>query len=175
MTLSILVGSEPDVLIAQGLVLPIDQVSNDANVITHVLQRMDTGWVGVDSTLVSSCDAHVVPVLIVQLYAVQADIEEVSMRGVEVDFEKEANWHRDWLTLLEVVHLGCLGVKTALHRNDFFVRPALHVGDLDRLTDVVHSVDGAWSNSQCDALLWCHEFVVEADDDLSGAAKGVLG
>lgn len=100
MALGVLVGGEPDMIVTHGLVLAVDQVSNDANVIVHTLKGVHTRGVSVDSTLVSSRTTHIVPILVKQLDSIQANVEEVAMSGVEVESKQEANRHRNGLTLL---------------------------------------------------------------------------
>ena len=49
MSLSVVVGSEPDVVVTRSIVLPINDIANDSRIIRHGLQRMYTRWMSVNA------------------------------------------------------------------------------------------------------------------------------
>ena len=107
MTFGVLVGSEPNVRVARGLVQWIQKVVDMTNIILHTVQGVDTSRVGIDATLVSPCLAHVLPVLVEYLDAIETYVEQIAMCRVQVDLEHEAHRHGNRIALLEVRCLVC--------------------------------------------------------------------
>ena len=71
-------------LLADGLVLSIYQVVHSADIVSHSCDSVDTSWISVYTALVFTGAANVVSILVIHFDAVQADIEEVSMSGIQV-------------------------------------------------------------------------------------------
>ena len=64
MAFGVLVGSEPDMGVARGLVQWIQKVVDMTNVILHTVESVNACWVGIDATLVSPRLTYVLPVLV---------------------------------------------------------------------------------------------------------------
>ena len=91
------------------------------------------------------------------------------MGRVEIQLEHETHRHRNRLILLEELHLIGRSVEALLYGNYLLVLPAEHIGQLDQLPDVLESIHGPWSDPKCDSLLWCHQSLIYANNDLSGS------
>jgi len=72
------------VFIVDGLVMTIYQIIDDAYIVSHSCDSVDAGWISIYFALVSTSAANVMAVLVVHFNAVQPDIEEVAMSGVQV-------------------------------------------------------------------------------------------
>jgi len=96
------------------------------------------------------------------------------MRRVKINLEKEANRHRNRLVLLEEMYLISFGVQTAPDWTDLLICPALHVGELHDLTNVLHAIHRARCHPKRDTFLRRDEGVVEADYHLSGSSQSVF-
>ena len=86
-TLGVLVGGQPDVVVACCLVLPIDKVVSMPDIVMHPFQCVHASRIRIDSQLVFASAAHIVAVLVVELDSVEADVEEIAVRRVQVDLE----------------------------------------------------------------------------------------
>ena len=127
MSLSVLVRGQPDVVVTCRLVLPINKVIGMPDIVLHPLQCVNTSWVSIDPKLVSASAAHIVAILVVELDPIEADVEKIAVRGIQVDLEEETDRHGNRLILLEKVHLIGLCVKATANWNDLLIRPTLHI------------------------------------------------
>jgi len=135
---------------------------------------VNTIRIGTDAQLVFARAAHVITVLIIELYAVKTDVEKVTVSRVKVDFEHETYRESDWFVFLEEVHLIGLAVKTSADGNDLFIGPSAHERELDRLADIRDPVHRAWSHTQSDAFLRSDQRIIEPNDDLADTAERVF-
>ena len=135
---------------------------------------MDTCRVSINAALINSRLAHIKAVLIVDFDSVEPDIEEITVRRVQVELEHETHRHRYRFVLLEELHLVCLSVKTSLNRYDLVISPSEHVRQLNCLANVFEPVHGSRCHAQGDSFLRCHQPVINANDDLSNASECVL-
>ena len=152
--------------VVAGLILAVKEVGDHTDVVMHPLELMDTCWMGKDLDLVALAPDDIDTVLIIDFNTVKTDIEEVTVRSVEVKPDREANRHCYWFILLVEVYTVVLSIKTLLNWDDIICSPTLLERYLDLLTYVHDVLDGTWSNPQCDSFLWGHELVIYYDSQL---------
>ena len=128
---------------------------------------MYTGRIRENPEVISPCAADIKTILVIDLNAIEADVKQITVGRVQIQFEHETHWHGDWLILLEVRYLVGLGVKAPLHRDYLIISPSKQIRKLDRLCNVLYAVHGAWCDSERNSFLRCHQTIVKTDYDLA--------